>query len=181
MTEEIQGSSPIEETREDLLREAQRLLDVPGREKAHEDLGPPRSILVFSLGSEWYSVDLAHVKKVLRPSPLAYVPGAPPEVLGLMNCHGEVLCVLDLRKILGIPAAAKSASAHGAFVVVMHFGGKDAGVLVDSVDDVWEIPAVEILPPLETLEPSRARFFEGTISRGNRFVGLLSASMCLNP
>jgi purine-binding chemotaxis protein CheW len=181
MTEEIQGSSQIEETREDLLREAERLLDASGRETTHEELGPPRFILVFSLGSEWYSVDLAHVKKVLRPSPLAYVPGAPPEVLGLMNCHGDVLCVLDLRKILGVAATAKSASPQGAFVVVMQFGGKDAGVLVDSVDDVWEIPVSEILLPLETLEPSRARFFEGTISRGGRFVGLLSASMCLNP
>lgn len=181
MTDEQQDSSPIEETREDLLREAEHLLEDPGREKMQEEAGPPRSILVFSLAAEWYAVDLAHVKKVLRTAPLAHVPGAPPEVLGLMNCQGEVLCVLDLRKILGIPGGAKGASNSGAFVVVMHFGGKDAGILVDGVDDAWEIPASEVLPPLESLEPSRARFFEGTISRSGRFVGLLSATMCLNP
>lgn len=181
MTDEQQDSSPIEETREDLLREAEHLLHDTGRGKTTEEAGPPRSILVFSLGTEWYGVDLAHVKKVLLATPFAQVPGAPPEVLGLMNSQGEVLCVLDLRKILGGPAGAKDGSTEKRFVVVLHHGGKDAGILVDGVDDAWEIPASEVLPPLESLEHSRARFFEGTVSRAGRFVGLLSATMCLNP
>lgn len=173
--------SPVDETRQDLLREAERLLEEPGREAVREDTGPSRSLLVFSLGPEWYAVDLAHVKKVLRPTQLAPVPGAPPEVMGLMNCHGEVLCVLELRKILAVPPDGRGAAAGGGFIVVMHFGGKDAGILVDAVDNVWEIPSSEIMPPLESLEPSKARFFEGTVSREGRFVGLLSATMCLNP
>lgn len=181
MTYSEQEPSTLDETREDILRESERLLEEPGREKTPEEAGPPRALLVFSMGSEWYAVDLAYVKKVLRPAPLAFVPGAPPEVLGLMNCQGEVLCVLDLRKILGVPADAAVASTGVGFVLVMHFGGKDAGILVDATDDVWEIPSSEVLPPLESLEPSRARFFEGTVSRGGRFVGLLSASMCFNP
>jgi purine-binding chemotaxis protein CheW len=181
MTDEQQDSSPIDETREDLLREAEHLLEDPGKGKTTEEAGPPRSILVFSLGMEWCAIDLAHVKKVLLATPFAHVPGAPTEVLGLMNCQGEVLCVLDLRKVLGVPAGAKDGSTERRFVVVLHYGGKDAGFLVDGVDDAWEIPASEILPPLESLEPSRARFFEGTISRSGRFVGLLSAPMCLNP
>jgi len=181
MPDDQRDSSHIEESREDLLREAKHVLDESARESMLAKEGPSRSLLVFSLGSEWYAVDLANVKRVLRTAPFAHVPGAPPEVRGLMNCHGEVLCVLDLRSILGIPGAAKGDSNAGTFVVVLQFGGKDAGILVDGVDDAWEIAASDVLPPLESLEPSRARFFEGTVSRGGRFVGLLSATMCLNP
>ncbi len=181
MDDRTPDSSVIEESREDLLREAERLLEQSARESARDKEVPARSLLVFSLGKEWYAIDLANVKRVMRTVPFACVPGAPPEVKGLINCQGEVLCVLDLRKILGIPSTAKGDKTAGGFVVVLNFGGKDAGVLVDGVDDAWEIPGSEVLPPLESLEPSRARFFEGTVARDGRFVGLLSASMCLNP
>ncbi len=170
-----------DETREDLLREAERLIEEPSGGKAPEEESPSRSLLVFSLGSEWYAVDLAHVRKVLRAGALARVPGASPEVLGLMNSHGEVLCVLDLRKILGTGGPPPGAADEGRFVIVLQFGGKDAGILVGAVDDVWDVRGSEIFPALETLEPSRARFFEGTVARKERFVGLLSVSMCLNP
>jgi purine-binding chemotaxis protein CheW len=173
------GESPPQDGRDDLLREAERLLEA-GREKDAEETGPARSFLVFSLGREWYALDLTAVRKVLRPVPFARVPGALPEVLGLMNSQGEVLCILDLRKILGMPPAEDS-PAEGRLVVVVSAGGKEAGVLVDTVDDVWELPASAVAPTLESLDPARAKMFEGTIERNGRFVGLVSATMCLNP
>jgi purine-binding chemotaxis protein CheW len=181
MSDRQEDPKPIEESREDLLREAEQLLEEADRDKRTEEDGPPRSLLVFSLGPEWYAVDLAHVRKVLRPGPLARVPGASAEVLGLMNCRGEVLCILDLRRILGIAPVAGGHEAEGNFVVVLHYGGKDAGFLVDGVDNAWELPASEVLPTVESLEPSRAKLFEGTVARDGRFVGVLSVSMCLNP
>lgn len=167
-----------DDRKEDLLREAERLIEA-AREKSAEEAGPFRSFLVFSVGVEWYAVDLASVRKVIRPTAFAHVPGASAEVVGLMNCHGEVLCVLDLRKILGMPP--DPAPPDGRFVVVLAGGGKEAGILVDAADDVWELPASEVRPTLESLDPAKAKLFEGTVSRGGRFVGLLSATVCLNP
>jgi len=34
---------------------------------------------------------------------------------------------------------------------------------------------------LDSVDPSRARLFEGTVACGGQFVGLLSPSACLNP
>ncbi|MGZ8450280.1 MAG: chemotaxis protein CheW, partial [Candidatus Deferrimicrobiaceae bacterium] len=101
---------------------------------------------------------------------------------GLMNCQGEVLCVLDLRGILSpgkepVPAA----STEGKFIVVIRHGGKEAGFLVDAVLDVTDLPASSVHPVLDSIDPSRARLFEGTVACGGRFVGLLSPSACLNP
>ncbi len=169
--------SVLQEAREDVLREAQA---APG-EAAQEGTGAAesrRSLIVFSLGTEWYAVDLAHVRKILRPVPIARVPGASAEVLGLMNCHGEVLAILDLRRLLGGESAG---AAAGRLVVVLHFGKREAGVIVDSVGDICDVRAPEVLPVLESLEPSRAKLFEGTIAREGRLVGLLNVSMCLNP
>ena len=176
------GISPLEGARQELLREASIEAEASGREKAKEESGPARSLLVFFLGAEGFAVDLAHVRKVLRPSRIARVSGAAPEVLGLMNCLGEVLCVLDLRRILSPgKETAPPAATEGKFIVVLQHGGKEAGFLVDTVRDATDLPASSIHPVLDSIDPSRARHFEGTASCGGQFVGLLSPSACLNP
>ena len=176
------GISPLDEAREELLLEASIEAEASGREKAQEESGPARSLLVFFLGTEGFAVDLAHVRKVLRPSRIARVSGAAPEVLGLMNCQGEVLCVLDLRRILSPgKETAPPAATEGKFIVVIRHEGKEAGFLVDAVRDVAELPASSVHPVLDSVDPPRARLFEGTVACGGQFVGLLSPSACLNP
>lgn len=176
------GISPLDGAREELLREASMEAQESGLEKAQEESGPARSLLVFFLGVEGFAVDLAHVRKVLRPSRIARVSGAATEVLGLMNCQGEVLCVLDLRRVLSPgKETPPPAAAEGNFIVVLQHGGREAGFLVDAVRDVAELPASSIQPVLDSIDPSRARLFEGTVACGGQFVGLLSPSACLNP
>ena len=176
------GYSPLDEARDELLREASIEAEASGREKEQEETGPSRSLLVFFLGAEGFAVDLAHVRKVLRPSRIARVSGAAFEVLGLMNTQGEVLCVLDLRRILspGKETAPPAATEGGVIVVIKH-EGKEAGLLVDEVRDVKELPASAVHPVLDSIDPSRARLFEGTVVCNGQFVGLLSPSACLNP
>jgi chemotaxis signal transduction protein len=176
------GNSRLDVAREELLLEASIEAAASGREKAQEESEPARSLLVFFLGAEGFAVDLAHVRKVLRPSRIARVSGAAPEVLGLMNCQGEVLCVLDLRRILSPgKETAPPAATEEKFIVVIQHTGKEAGFLVDTVRDVADLPASSILPVLDPIDPSRARLFEGTVACGGQFVGLLSPSACLNP
>jgi chemotaxis signal transduction protein len=176
------GNLRLDGAREELLLEASIEAEASGREKAQEESEPARSLLVFFLGAEGFAVDLAHVRKVLRPSRIARVSGAAPEVLGLMNCQGEVLCVLDLRRILSPgKETAPPAATEEKFIVVIQHTGKEAGFLVDTVRDVADLPASSILPVLDPIDPSRARLFEGTVACGGQFVGLLSPSACLNP
>jgi len=176
------GVSALDGAREELLREASIEAEASGREKAQEESAPARSLLLFFLGAEGFAVDLAHVRKVLRPSRIARVSGAAPEVLGLMNCQGEVLCVLDLRRVLSPRKDTDPLPAtEGKFIVVILHAGKEAGFLVDTVRDAMELPASSVHPVLESVDPSRARFFEGTVAFGGHFVGLLSPSACLNP
>ena len=58
-------------------------------------------------------VPFEQFREVAHVSHLRRVPGAPAGVAGLVNLRGEILCALDVRAILGLPAAASSA-AHSA-------------------------------------------------------------------
>ncbi len=176
------GNSRLDGAREELLLEASIEAAASGRENAMEETGPARSLLVFFLGAEGFAVDLAHVLKVLRPTRIARVSGVAPEVLGLMNCQGEVMCVLDLRRILAPgKETAPAVATEEKFIIVIQHGGKEAGFLVDAVRDVADLPASSVRPVLDSVDPSLARLFEGTVAFGGQFVGLLSPSACLNP
>lgn len=180
MTETTDTSTSHDESPEELLLESERIRAAEGKEDLL-DAAPPRSFLVLCIGPEQYAVDLAHVRMILKPEAFAKVPGAAPEILGLMNCHGEVLCVIDMRKIVKVPPEVEATPGREPLVVVLSLSGKEAGFLVDGVDDVLEVPGSAVLPVIESLDPSRSKLFEGTLSARGFFVGVLSVSICLNP
>ncbi len=113
--------SPLDERREGLLREAMLSSGISGSEE--EETGIVRSFLVFLSGSEWCAADLANIRRVLRPASIARVSGAAPEVLGVMNYQGEVLCVLDLQRILGTGSCGHGREVHRGAALRREGGG----------------------------------------------------------
>jgi len=64
---------------------------------------------------------------------------------------------------------------------VVRHGDKEAGFLVDEVEEVSELLAYSIHPVLDSVDPSPVRLFEGTRACCGRLVGLLSPPALLNP
>jgi chemotaxis signal transduction protein len=64
--------------------------------------------LLLPVGAEWYAVELATVREVLRRPEITPLPGAPPTVLGVLNVRGEVVPALDTAAVLGLGALASS-------------------------------------------------------------------------
>ena len=81
------------------------------------------SYLGFYLGTEVYGLPLEQLREVARVSHLRRVPGAPAGVAGLVNLRGEILCALDVRAILGLPAKT---STESPFLVALRGFGRSA-------------------------------------------------------
>lgn len=81
-----------------------------------------------------YALPVEQVLEVAELGEIAAVPGAPPEILGLRNLRGEVLPVLALAAVLGLGEGDPSR------VVVVESGELRAGLRVDEVPDVEELP-----------------------------------------
>jgi purine-binding chemotaxis protein CheW len=62
------------------------------------------------------------------------VPGSPPEVLGVRNLRGQILPVVDLGLLLGIPHAAPPGR-----LLVVEAAGRQAGLVIDEVTWVGEL------------------------------------------
>jgi purine-binding chemotaxis protein CheW len=102
---------------------------------------------------------LDQLREVARVSHLRRVPGAPAGVAGLVNLRGEILCALDVREILGLPAQT---STDSPFLVALRGFGDPLGLIVDSIADIYAVLPSEIEPPPAIWPAERAACFIGT-------------------
>jgi purine-binding chemotaxis protein CheW len=126
--------------------------------------------LGFYLGAEVYGLPLDQLREVARVSHLRRVPGAPAGVAGLVNLRGEILCALDVRAILGLPAQA---STDNSFLVALRGFGDPLGLIVDSIADIYAVSPGEIEAPPATWPAERAACFVGTARVPVGLMGLL--------
>jgi purine-binding chemotaxis protein CheW len=55
------------------------------------------------LGGELFAVDIRCVREVIVAEHHASVPGAPPDVLGVLNVRGKIVPWVDIGPVLGLP------------------------------------------------------------------------------
>lgn len=90
----------------------------------------------FALDRQLYGLPIHDVLEVLCQFDIEPVPGAAAEVLGVINLRGTVVTVIDLRRRLGVAAAAADADTR---IVVIEQEGERFGLLVDRVADVRKV------------------------------------------
>lgn len=97
-----------------------------------EDDEPPLNHIVFGLSGARYAVSIRSVLELDRLSPITPVPNTPEFILGVTNVRGDVVSVLDLRRLLGLPPLARPET--GRLIQVRPSGrAVRSGVLVDSI------------------------------------------------
>lgn len=112
-----------------------------------------RKIVTFSLGKQTFGIDmtaLIEIREWEEPTPL---PNVPSFIKGVTNLRGNVIPVVGLAERLGWePSAIHPRSC----ILVVNILGKQAGFLVDEVNDIVGIGASEVqpAPEVETIEPS---------------------------
>jgi len=100
---------------------------VPGTERPAGGI----EVLAFRCAGERYAFDAAWVARVLSLLPLTVIPGLPACFAGVAISEGEVLAVLDLRVLLGLPVTEL---ADPAALIVLRGEGNCFAVLADAID-----------------------------------------------
>jgi len=138
------------------------LFDYPAEEQLY-------SFVTFRLHEEWYGIAVKDVHEVVRVPPLALLPSAPFSIVGLANVRGNLLPVIDPKRILGIPSSPSSAQNR---LVVLSAEGVDVGLLTDEVAEMVSVPATQLEPPLATLNMSHLPYLESICRWKDRLMGI---------
>ncbi len=91
------------------------------------------SMLRFRLGDQVFALGVENVHEVQRMVALHSVPGLPPEVLGVIDVHGQIVPVLDLRQRLGMESKTPTPASP---MLIMNSQGHTLAALVDQVEGV---------------------------------------------
>ena len=86
------------------------------------------------VASEDYAMPVEHVLQVAPHGDVTPVPGSRPQMLGVRNMRGQILPVVDLALLLGIPRTAPPTR-----LLVAEAGGRQAGFAIDQVSEVGEL------------------------------------------
>jgi purine-binding chemotaxis protein CheW len=112
-----------------------------------------RKIVTFSLAQQTFGIDMSaliEIREWDEPTPL---PNVPSFIKGVTNLRGNVIPVVGLAERLGWEPSAIHARSC---ILVVNIAGKQAGFLVDEVNDIVAIGAgdVQPAPEVETIEES---------------------------
>jgi purine-binding chemotaxis protein CheW len=66
----------------------------------HAKGGEVRQLVSFKIGREEFAFPMEHVREILRVQTPKEVPGAPDHLLGVLTVRGQILPIVDLRRLL---------------------------------------------------------------------------------
>ncbi len=153
----------------------QRAISLSKAEGLRKEIRGEAQLLSFSLGKEWYGLRAKSIREILRPPKITKLPFTPECLLGIINLRGEIVAVVDIKKILDLPQEEKD-FLKGPRIIVIEAQKKTVGLWVDKVEEMVDFLPSAIGPPLSTLDKTRASFIEGEveIEEKNRVVTLLN-------
>ncbi len=150
---------------------AQAQLDAE-REDAHkQDEHIDFKMVTFSLGGKDYAVDIMKVKEIAKFGGFTYVPNTMHFVRGVHNLRGEIISVVDLREMFGVPLPDGHKEQESGLIVRVdeHL----LGVVVDSIDRVVGISSTEIQPPHPIFADVNIRYISGVVEHEGRLYIIL--------
>ncbi len=160
-----------ERTKSDRILEQLRKRSV--REKVVDVEEEKVKLVIFSLADDYYAFYGGDVKEILLPpGDISYVPGAPDFVLGVINVRGDIESVVAINTFLSLPESKKTSQSRIAIAVK---GGVRSGIMVDSIEDVLDVPVSGIKPPLSTLDAFKKECVTGEFIFNGKNVTVLDA------
>ncbi len=100
--------------------------------------------LFFKIGKESYGIGIRYVIEIIEIQTISAVPDMPHYVKGVINLRGKVIPIVDLRLRFDM---AEREYDNRTCIIVTEVDHILLGCLVDTVEEVMEIPEKSIEPP----------------------------------
>jgi len=100
--------------------------------------------LAFTLGEEEYGIGILKVQELRGYESVTRIANAADFVKGVVNLRGIIVPIVDMRIKLNLGTPTYNEST---VVIVLNFGNRTVGMVVDSVSDVITLADNEIKAP----------------------------------
>ena len=134
-------------------------------------------MVTFSLGGKDYGIDIMKVKEILKVNKFTYVPNSEKYVRGVYNLRGDIISIIDFRKMFGVAEARKSDGLED--IIVLNLDDKRIGVIVDNINKVIALPSETIKEPHPIFSNINIKYIMGIVEKGSSIYLILDVERIL--
>ncbi|RFU71308.1 chemotaxis protein CheW [Peribacillus saganii] len=135
-------------------------------------------VIVFQLKGKEYAIPVSQVRSIEKLQHITRVPGTVPFVKGVINLRGVVTPIIDLRSRFELEEAEHSDTTR---TIIVALEDMEVGLIVDSANDVIDIPADNIEPQPDVVGTVEAEYINGVAKLEKRLLILINLEKVLNP
>jgi purine-binding chemotaxis protein CheW len=132
------------------------------------------TLLSFQIQEDIFAVDALKVVHILElPPVITSVPNTPEFMKGIINLHGNIIPVADMRVIMGRENFTNGADT--SIIVVSPTSEQDdkVGLLVDVVHEVFEYNSSELKETVLQGKKGMLDSFDGTLLKNGKFIHVI--------
>jgi purine-binding chemotaxis protein CheW len=133
-----------------------------------------RTFLSFQIGEDTFAVDALFVDHILEvPSRITKVPNTPDYMKGVINLHGNIVPVADMRIVMDCDDVTRN--NDNSIIVINPLGDLESrlGILVDMVKEVIETNDSALKETVMEGKKGIVESFEGTLVQDAEFIHII--------
>jgi purine-binding chemotaxis protein CheW len=170
MMEERMTQSQTPEEIEPTLSKLELLQKLKEAEKPETE-GSYFQIVVVSLNGEFYGIRIASVREILKVKKITRVPCTPEFIVGVIGVRGDIQAVMDLKQFLQLGSSQITEQSR---IILVESQDIIAGLLVDEMVDIIEVPESQFLPLTESTIGAPQQHIEGKFPWNDHLITLLN-------
>ncbi|MCL2198410.1 MAG: chemotaxis protein CheW [Defluviitaleaceae bacterium] len=116
--------------------------------------GMENKYLTFELFNEDYAIQIEYVKEIITLSEITAVPKAPPYVEGIINRRGDIIPIINFRRMVMAPEATTPPTN----IVILEHEGIPLGILIDKIKETLTIPEESVAPLPQNKESTATNY-----------------------
>jgi purine-binding chemotaxis protein CheW len=135
-------------------------------------------MVTFTLSGKQYGIDIMMVKEIAKFGEFTYVPNTRPYVSGVYNLRGDIISVIDMRRLFNLPASAPPAGEPAEGLILRLPDGL-MGMVVDSIERVVGVASENIQPPHPIFADVNLKYISGVIEHDDQLFIILDVERVL--
>ncbi len=135
-------------------------------------------MVTFSLAGKEYGIDIMKVKEISKADRFTYVPNTAPYVRGVYNLRGDIISIIDLRKMFNLPVP-EAGKDNMEDMIILRLDNYFIGVIVDTIDKVVGIASSSIQAPHPLFGDINIKFIKGIVENENKLYIILDVEKIL--
>jgi len=144
-------------------------------EKEIDEEDTSHQFVTFQVANEIFGLSMEQVAEIIRLPQTVGVPLTPVALVGLSNLRGNVLPVLDLRRLLNLEESENSDATR----VLVADVGRQVGLIVDRVSKVISVEESQIEKAEGVKTATDSQLLSGVIREGDSLVQLIDVEQLI--